>query len=325
MTTAATDTPKPIRLFRTGTFTSVEGIKVSLGESDLASIAASYDAAANPAPLVIGHPQLNDPAYGWVDRLEVRGDELLAYPDPGQLEPSFAEAVKLGRYAKVSAQFYPPDNPHNPTPGQYYLKHIGFLGAHAPGVKGLGRVSFAAGDTGDLVTFEQEKTMPPTDDNKDKEASFAERERSLADREARIKAREDAAEKKARDDRHAANVSFAEGLLKEAKIKPKGKALLIGVLDALGGDDVVSFGEGVADMSPRAALLKIFDTAQPLVSLGEIAADDGKAIEGKLASFAAPAGYEVDPARAAIFAKAQALQAENPKLGWMDAVRRAGG
>lgn len=327
MTNAAT--PKPIRLFRTGTFTSVEGVKVSLGESDLASIAASYDAATNPAPLVIGHPQIDDPAYGWVDRLEVKGDELLAYPDPAQLEPSFAEAVNAGRYAKVSAQFYPPDNPHNPTPDQFYLKHIGFLGAHAPGVKGLGRVSFAAGDTGDLVTFEQEKTMPPTDDNKDankdREASFAEREQSLADREAKIKAREEAAEKKAKDDLHTANVSFAEGLLKEAKIKPEGKTLLVGVLDALGGDDVVSFGEGVADMSPRAALLKIFDTAQPLVSLGEIAADDGKAIEGKLASFAAPAGYEVDPARAAIFAKAQALQAENPKLGWMDAVRRAGG
>lgn len=322
---AATDTPKPIRLFRTGTFTSVEGIKVSLGEGDLASIAASYDAAANPAPLVIGHPQLHDPAYGWIDRLEVQGDELLAWPDPAQLEPSFAEAVNAGRYAKVSAQFYPPDNPHNPTPGQYYLKHVGFLGAHAPGVKGLGRVSFAAGATGDLVTFEQEKAMPPTDDNKEKEASFAEREQSLAEREAAIAAREKAAAEKAAKDRHDANVSFAEGLLKEAKIKPEGKTLLVGVLDALGGDDVVSFGEGVADMSPRAALLKIFDAAQPLVSLGEIAADDGKAIEGKLASFAAPAGYEVDPARAAIFAKAQALQAENPKLDWMDAVRRAGG
>lgn len=328
MTNAAA-APKPIRLFRTGTFTSVEGVKVSLGEGDLAAIAASYDPAANPAPLVIGHPQLNDPAYGWIDRLEVQGDELLAYPDPAQLEPSFAEAVKAGRYAKVSAQFYPPDNPHNPTPGQFYLKHVGFLGAHAPGVKGLGRVSFAAGDAGDLVTFEQEKVMPPTDDNKDArkdwEASFAEREQSLAEREERIAERERAAAEKAAKERHDANVSFAEGLLKEAKIKPEGKALLVGVLDALGSDDVVSFGEGVADMSPRAALMKIFDTAQPLVSLGEIAADDGKAIEGKLASFAAPAGYEVDPARAAIFEKARALQAENPKLGWMEAVRRAGG
>lgn len=316
--------PRPIRLFRTGTFRSVEGVSVSLGEGDLASIAASYDAEANPAPLVIGHPQINDPAYGWVDRLAVQGDELLAYPDPEKTEPSFAEAVKAGRYAKVSAQFYPPDNPHNPTPGQYYLKHVGFLGAHAPGVKGLGTVSFAVGDAGDLVTFEQEKNMPPADDNKDKEVSFAEREQSLNDREAKLKAREDAAAKKVQDDRHAANVSFAEALFTNAKIKPEGKALLVGVLDALPADDVVSFGEGV-ELTPRAALMKILDNAQPLVSLGEVAADDGKDVAGKLASFAAPAGYDIDPDRAAVFEKARALQDENPKLDWMDAVRRAGG
>lgn len=329
MTNAAARAAEPIRLFRTGTFTSVEGVKVSLGESDLASIAASYNAANDPAPLVIGHPKIHDPAYGWVDRLAVEGDELLAWPDPARTDPSFAEAVKAGRYAKVSAQFYPPDNPHNPTPGQFYLKHVGFLGAHAPGVKGLGTVSFAAGDAGDLVTFEQEKAMPPTDTdkdaNKDREASFAERERTISEREAAIAAREKAAAERAAKERHAANVSFAEGLFKEAKIKPEGKALLVGVLDALDSDDVVSFGEGAGEMTPRAALLKILDTAQPLVSLGEIAADDGKPIEGKLASFAAPAGYEVDPARAAIFQKAKALQTENPKLGWMDAVRAAGG
>lgn len=316
--------PKPIPLFRTGTFTSVEGVEVSLGENDLTSIAASYDAAANPAPLVIGHPKIDDPAYGWVDHLDVQGDVLRAWPDPAQLEPGFAEAVNAGRYAKVSAQFYPPDHPHNPTPGQFYLKHVGFLGAHAPGVKGLGRVSFAAGDAGDLVTFEQEKTMPPTDDNKEKEASFAEREQSLADREAKVKAREDAATERVAKERHAANVSFAEGLFKEAKIKPAGKALLVGVLDALPSDDVVSFGEA-GELTPRAALLKILDTAQPLVSLGEVAADDGKPIGDKLTSFAAPAGYEVDPTRAAVFERAKALQAENPKLDWMDAVRRAGG
>lgn len=323
--TNAADTSKPIRLFRTGTFTSVEGVEVSFGASDLASIAASYDAAANPAPFVIGHPKLNDPAYGWVDHLEVEGEELLAYPDPDRTEPSFAEAVKAGRYAKVSAQFYPPNNPHNPTPGQYYLKHVGFLGAHAPGVKGLGIVSFADGDAGDLVTLEQEKAMPPTDENKDQEASFAEREQKLTDRETAIKAREDAAEKKAKEDRHNANVSFAESLFDAAKIKPAGKPLLIGVLDELGNAsaDTVSFGEA-GDMAPRDALIKLLEGAQPLVSLGEAAADDGKSTD-KLVSFAAPAGYDVDPARAAIFQKAKALQAENPKLDWMEAVRAAGG
>lgn len=311
----ATDKPlKPIRIFRKGTFTSVEGDQITFGEAELAGIVSSYNAEANPAPLVVGHPKLNDPAYGWVDRLAIEDGEVVAYPDPKLTEPAFAEAVNAGRYRKISAQFYPPANANNPVPGEYYLKHVGFLGAHPPSVKGLGTVSFADGDVGPLVTFEQENVMSDSNDkdreSKDKEVSFAEREKALSDREAAIKAREDAANEKAAADRHDANVSFAEGLFAAAKIKPEGKDLLIGVLDALGEStaDTISFGEG-AELTPRDALVKLLDAAQPLVSLGEAAADDGKAI-GELdpaaiaeeaASFAeseAKAGRPISTARA---------------------------
>lgn len=311
MTNAATDTIKPIRIFRQGTFTSVEGTKVTFGEAEVAGLVASYNSAKNPAPLVIGHPKLNDPAYGWVDRLAIEDGEVVAYPDPDKLERSFAEAVNAGRYRKVSAQLYPPDSPNNPEPGQYYLKHVGFLGAHPPSVKGLGTVSFADGDAGALVTIEQEKVMsgtPENDDNKAKELSFAEREASLNDREAAIAAREKEVADEAAAARHDANVSFAEGLFEDAKIKPAGKALLIGVLDALGDADVVSFGEA-GELAPRAALMKLLEGAQPLVSLGEAAPDDGKAIgdmdpadvAAEAASFAeaeAKAGRPISIARA---------------------------
>ena len=296
MTNAAPDI-KPIRIFRKGTFTSVEGNELTFGEAELANIMSSYDAETDPAPLVVGHPKLNDPAYGWVSRLAIEDGALVAYPD--QVDASFAELVNAGRYRKISAQFYPPDNPNNPAPGQFYLKHIGFLGAHAPSVKGLGTVSFAAGDAGELVTFEQEKMMSDSND-KDKEASFAERETELNAREAKIKAREDAAAKQAEADRHAAHVSFAEGLVSEAKLLPKGKDLLVGALDALGAADVVSFGEA-GELSPRDALMKLFDDAHPLVSLGEKAKDDGK-----------PAG-ELDPA--AIAAEAVSFAESEAKAG----------
>lgn len=278
MTNAATPAENidPIRIFRKGTFTSVEGEKLTFGETELADIVASYNAAKDPAPLVVGHPKLDHPAYGWVDRMDVQGDEIFAYPDPELTDASFAELVNAGRYRKISAQLYPPDSPNNPAPGRYYLKHIGFLGAHPPSVKGLGTVSLADGDAGPLVTIEQENMMSDIDD-KDRAASFAEREKTLGDREAAVATREKALADKAAADRHTANVSFAEGIFAEAKIKPEGKDLLVGVLDALGSEDTVSFGEGV-ELTPRAALIKIFDKAQPLVSLGEVAADDGKPI-----------------------------------------------
>lgn len=277
MTSAA---PKPIRIFRPGTFTSVEGVEVSFGAAELQAIAEGYDAAANPAPLVIGHPKMDDPAYGWVSGLAVEDGMLVAHPD--RVEPSFAEIVREGRYAKVSAQFYPPDHPHNPKPGVHYLKHVGFLGAHAPGVKGLGTVSLADGEAGPLLTLDldpttQEKPMP---DPEKKELSFAERQAELDKRETAIKAREDEAAKAARDARHADHVSFAETMVEGAKLAPAGKQLLIGVLDELGErSEVVSFGEADADkMTPVAALKKLLGGAKPLVSLGEHAGAD-KAIK----------------------------------------------
>ena len=73
----------PIRIFRAGTFTSVEGTVVSFTAEDLAAIASSYDPAVDPAPLVIGHPKMDDPAFGWAGALSVEGDVLVARLKPG--------------------------------------------------------------------------------------------------------------------------------------------------------------------------------------------------------------------------------------------------
>jgi hypothetical protein len=84
------------------------------------------------------------PAYGWIKGLTVDGDRLLAEPD--QIEPQFAELLKAGRFKKVSAAFYRPDDTGNPKPGAYYLRHVGFLGAQPPAIKGLKQAEFGDGD-----------------------------------------------------------------------------------------------------------------------------------------------------------------------------------
>lgn len=309
-------TPPTIRLARAGKFTSNEGVEVSFTEAMMAQIAEAYDPAADPAPLVVGHPRLDDPAYGWVDSLAVEGGELVARPG-ADIEPAFAEMVRTRRFPKVSARFYPPDNPANPKPGSWYLKHIGFLGAHAPGIKGLGTVQFSEGDDQGVATFDFSTTK---DDQMSKEASFAERESALEERERLLNERETAAKVAAEEARHAGNVSFAEGLVTDLKLAPAGKALLVGVLDHLEAAAVVSFGEA-GEMAPAAALKKLLDGAAPLISLGE----HGKAVKDQktYVSFAAPEGYEVDPARADLHARAKAIQQDNPSIAWIDAVKRA--
>lgn len=322
-----------IRIFKPGSFTSVDGSRHSFSRDDLVQAAAAYDPAGDPAPLVIGHPAIDHPAYGWATGLRLEGDELIA--DVDQVEPGFAETVNAGRYRKVSASFYPPTHHGNPKPGSWYLKHIGFLGAAAPALKGLGTVSLAEGDSAGLVSFalhdtpehepSQEKSTVTTK-TEDKTADFAERQRELDEREAAIKAREDAAIKAARDARHTEHVSFAEDMVSKGTLAPAGKGLLVGVLDQLGEHvDSVSFGEAEADkMPPAAALKKLLGGAVPLVSFAELAPKGGDP-KVKVASFAAPPGYSVDPAQAEIFARAKAIQAEKPDMAWMDAVRQAGG
>jgi hypothetical protein len=142
---------KQLHIFRAGIHQPMQGGALEFREADLAATAAAYDPALGEAPLVVGHPKTDAPAYGWVRALRAEGGDLVA--EPHQVEPAFAEMVAAGRFKKISASFYTPNHPSNPKPGAFYLKHVGFLGAAAPAVKGLRDVAFAA-DEADVITLE---------------------------------------------------------------------------------------------------------------------------------------------------------------------------
>ena len=138
-----------LEFFRLGSHVAQDGSSVTFGSADLDAIVASYDPAKHEAPIVVGHPTTNAPAFGWVKGLRRKGASLEADVD---LAESFADAVKAKHYKKVSASFYKPTSPGNPTPGNYHLRHIGFLGATPPAVKGLREIAFA--DDAELVTVD---------------------------------------------------------------------------------------------------------------------------------------------------------------------------
>jgi len=320
-------TASAIRVIKPGTYTSVEGTKVSFTLADLEAAAAAYDAESDPAPLVIGHPKLDAPAYGWAKELKIEDGELVAVADPATLEPAFAEAVNAGRYRRISGRFYQPNSAGNPKPGSFYLQHIGFLGAAAPAVKGLGTVSLAEGDGTNLFSIETDNQENQMSDQ-DRNVAFAEREAEIVRREEAINAQEtelSAREQTAAQILHQANVSFAEQLVADVKLAPAGKDMLIGLLDTLDGakSDVISFGEGNAELAPAAILRKLLVGAQPLISLGE-AAPGTKENEDPPVSFAAPQGFDVDAKRLEIHTRALEMQAADPNLSYLDACKRAG-
>lgn len=128
-------------IFRAGHHVDMRGFDASYSAADVDMMAAVFDEQRMPAPIVIGHPVDNQPAYGLVRKLIARSGTLFALAD---ILPAFAELVRAGRYKNRSASFYRPDAVANPVPGAWYLRHVGFLGAAAPAVKGLGDANFTS-------------------------------------------------------------------------------------------------------------------------------------------------------------------------------------
>ena len=140
----------PLQIFKPGTHIAMNGKRLVFSEADVMASAQAYDPAVSEAPLVIGHPKVDAPAYGWVQGLSFADGTLQA--EPTQVDAAFADLVRAGSYKKISVAFYPPDAPNNPKPGVYYLRHVGFLGATPPAVKGLKSASFADATEG-IVEF----------------------------------------------------------------------------------------------------------------------------------------------------------------------------
>lgn len=137
-------------IFRAGTRTDNNGNTITISPDDVAVIAAHYNKSKHEAPIVVGHPKTDAPAFGWVDKLTAENGVLFA--NFAEVDDDFADLVRKGRYKKVSASFYPPKHPNNPEPTGFYLRHVGFLGAHPPAVKGLAAINFADDEDG-IVSF----------------------------------------------------------------------------------------------------------------------------------------------------------------------------
>ena len=312
-------------IFRAGTRTDANGNTVTITEADLAAAAQAYDPKVHEAPIVVGHPKADAPAYGWVKSLGVQNGVLTA--DFAQVDEGFADLVKAGRYKKVSASFYPPTSPNNPKPGVWTLRHVGFLGAQPPAVKGLSAISFAEGE----VYVEFTESPPPPENHENKETPMSLEQELAVEKAAREAAEKKAAEsqaelKKLQDEQHAAlrdgaheqNAEFAEGLVKEGRLKPADKDLVVKVLDfAEYPDDVTAdFGEGSKKQPLSAALRAFFTAVLPKqIQGGEMA--KGETPSGLAADFAEAS----DPEALSHHQRALAL-AEKEGIPYEEAARR---
>ena len=110
-------------------------VEAGVTAAHVRGLAESYGKNGHRAPIVIGHPQDNHPAWGWVTQCRLaEGDNLKCDID---VAPEFKELLDLGHFRERSVAFYPTDPPA--------LRHIGFLGAVPPKVKGLEAINLSEG------------------------------------------------------------------------------------------------------------------------------------------------------------------------------------
>jgi hypothetical protein len=126
------------------------------GDELIEKAVETFDPQYHEPPAVLGHPEHDKPAYGWVEGLRKVAEDVkgigkvnVLYAKFKDVVPEFAQAVKDGLFKKRSASFYPDGR----------LRHVGFLGAMPPAVKGLANLKFAQFDEeaskGGLIAFDE--------------------------------------------------------------------------------------------------------------------------------------------------------------------------
>ncbi len=125
-------------IFRAGDY----GSKGTYTDDDLEKMIANFN-AVDQVPIVIGHPETDSPAWGWVSALKRNKDVLMG--KVGELHKDFVAALAEHKFKNRSVRIVRTDA--GPK-----LLHLGFLGAMLPRVEGLKQTAQFAGN-GECVDY----------------------------------------------------------------------------------------------------------------------------------------------------------------------------
>ena len=140
-----------IEVFKAGKHIDSGGQMHEFTKEDVKQLAETFNPAKYRVPVVVGHPKTDSPAFGWVEEVKEKNGSLLVRL--GNIVDEFQEAVNKGLYRERSVALYTPDSPYNPEKGKWALKHLGFLGAAAPAVKGLAPLGVGFADDAKSLEF----------------------------------------------------------------------------------------------------------------------------------------------------------------------------
>lgn len=257
----------------------------------------AYDSSVHEAPFLINH-DLGSPNFGLIKSVFRVGKRLFALPK--QMASDFVEAVNSGRWPKLSAGLYAPDDPANPRPGHWGLREVSAV--QIPGVKGqlspkfefsgesavdwpcIDFVFFSEGESMAVETAQQEPeagtpASPPVDyteqiklerqatqqaEEQRRLAAIALKEQDLNRRLREIEFRE-AANERATADRTFVQARVAEGKLVGPQVEMAFSMLQNAKLEG------VAFAEDDKNFTQHGLIKKFLQSLQPQVSYAEFA------------------------------------------------------
>ncbi len=236
-----------IEVFKSGKHTDSKGNTRMWNDEDLDRIIQNYDAQEHEAPVVIGHPSVEAPAYGWVEALKRENGRLLVKLK--KVVPEFVQWVEKGLYRKISVAIGADGT----------LRHVGFLGAVPPAIKGL---KHAFAEDCEFSSYENELSSPnaalkPTYTS-EQTAEFSEllhNYNELLARHKRLEAK-----------------TFVEGLCSAGKISAAYSEFLVETLCGLDGGLDGAYSE--SERNPADVMKEFLASLAPRCTFGEIAKTD---------------------------------------------------
>jgi hypothetical protein len=218
------------------------------------------------APIVIGHPKDNAPAFGWVDSLKREGDIL--YAKLKNLVPEFVEILKRKLFKKRSISLYP----------DLSLRHVGFLGAGIPAVKGLEDIKFSDENNVliEMPFYEEDSQLKVFSEEEVK--TLIEKTKEKAEMETRFHMEREFTEKQRetqKEIRKKKNKRYVDDKIKKGIIPPAIAQMgLVKFMDALDGNfEEITFSEG-EKKKPLEWFIEFLEKINRSPIFGEIATKD---------------------------------------------------
>lgn len=215
---------KLCQIFSAGKHTDSKGNTKEWTTEDLDKIVYQFENVHKNAPVCVGHPQTNSPAYGWLDNVKRIGNGL--YCTFKDVQDEFKTAVNKGLFKNRSISL---DKDLN-------IRHLAFLGGQAPAIKGLEQFCFESQENDTVVEFSDYEDISIEDDIQKKERNEKLETEELKE-QLKAKDEEIAKLKREADEQKQAQKikefeDFADNAIANGNILPKHKESIVNILNA---------------------------------------------------------------------------------------------